>query len=339
MDGHSELISQNNCFSWSLSNENVGTIDHNGVFTAGKVPLTEGNIEIKYNNTVKIIPVTIKGETYAPEFYHNIDEFEFADGKVTLKISNHHNVLLDDSQITFKIDGTDTEFEYKDGILTYNCEDDFAKSTHRISVLIKNKFDNITLEFFEIKGNSSTNVFSDTDNNWAKDIIAYMNSQGVVNGYTEKDGTVVFKPQDNMTRAQFAVMISNYLKVDFENYENVELPFADAMSIPDWAIKQVKAMYKEGVISGRQNGDTVVFDPNSLLTRSEAAVMLSRILPKGLLKAKINFADNENIPSWAVDGISVLVKLKALNGYEDNTILPNNKITRAECAKLLYSIF
>ena len=46
-----------------------------------------------------------------------------------------------------------------------------------------------------------------------------------------------------------------------------------------------------------------------------------------------------DIPSWAEEGIGVLVNLKAMNGYEDNTILPLNFITRAECAKLLYSIF
>ena len=339
MDGHSELISQNGCFNWSVSNKMIGTIDQQGVFTAGKVPLTEGNIEIKFNDTVKKIPVTIKGKTDAPEFYHNIDEFEFKDGKITLKISNYHNILLDKSQINFKIDGEQKEFEFENGTLTYNCQDGFADSTHRVSALIQNKFDNITLEFFEIKGNSGNNVFSDTENNWAKDIIAYMNKQGVVNGYTEKDDTVVFKPQDNMTRAQFAVMISNYLKIDLKKYENVELPFDDAELIPDWAIKQVKAMYKEGIISGRQNGDTLVFDSNALLTRAEASVMLFRILPKGLKKATINFADKDKIPTWATDGISVLVNLKALNGYEDNTILPDKNITRAECAKLLYSIF
>ncbi|MBQ4543179.1 MAG: S-layer homology domain-containing protein, partial [Clostridia bacterium] len=98
-------------------------------------------------------------------------------------------------------------------------------------------------------------------------------------------------------------------------------------------------MYKEGIISGRQNGDTVVFDSNALLTRAEAAVMLSRILPEGLKKASVDFSDKADIPTWATDGIAVLVNLKALNGYQDNTILPNNNITRAECAKLLYSIF
>ncbi|MBQ2754547.1 MAG: S-layer homology domain-containing protein [Clostridia bacterium] len=339
MDGHSQLISQNNCFEWSVSDEKLGSIDQNGVFTAGKVPFTEGNIEIKYNDTIRTIPVSIKGETDAPEFYHNIDEFKFEDGKITIKISNEHNILLDKSQITFKTDGEEKEFGFEDGILTFDFEDGLKDCTHRVSVLIKNKFDNITLQFFEIKGINSTNVFSDTQNNWAKDIIAYMNSQGVVNGYTEQDGTVVFKPQDNMTRAQFAVMISNYLKIDLSSYENVELPFADAESIPQWAINQVKAMYKEGIISGRQNGDTVVFDSNALLTRAEAAVMLSRILPEGLKKASVDFSDKADIPTWATDGIAVLVNLKALNGYQDNTILPNNNITRAECAKLLYSIF
>ena len=52
----------------------------------------------------------------------------------------------------------------------------------------------------------------------------------------------------------------------------------------------------------------------------------------------LSFTDKEDIPSWAEDGIKTLVSLGAMNGYSDGSILPLGLLTKAEAAKLLYSI-
>ena len=100
-----------------------------------------------------------------------------------------------------------------------------------------------------------------------------------------------------MTRAQFAVMIANYTGVNLSDYTSVSLPFNDAAQISDWAISQIKAMYKLGIIAGRQSDDGVYFDSNALLTRAEAAAIISRIMPEGLQKQILPFPMRRKFPT------------------------------------------
>lgn len=63
---------------------------------------------------------------------------------------------------------------------------------------------------------STPNPFYDTENHWAKDIIADMAATGIISGF-EEDGKMIFKPDNNMTRAEFASMIANYKNLIFQN--------------------------------------------------------------------------------------------------------------------------
>lgn len=332
---NSLLVSQNSCYSWSV-NGDIGTITADGLFTANDTPQKKGEIVITAGDTQKKIPVTIKGNTDAPEYFHKIENFAYNDGKISMCITNEKGISVNKDGISLKIDGKPTAFEFSDGVISCDFEQD--GKTHRISVSARNELENTTAAYFEIKGDSGKNVFSDTADSWAKDIITYMNSRGVINGYFE-NGSQVFRPGDNMTRAQFAVMIANYTGVNLSDYTSVSLPFNDAAQISDWAISQIKAMYKLGIIAGRQSDDGVYFDSNALLTRAEAAAIISRIMPEGLQKANLAFSDAAQIPDWAKDGMAVLTGVGALGGYSDNTVLPQKNITRAECAKLLYSVY
>ncbi len=182
------------------------------------------------------------------------------------------------------------------------------------------------------------NPFYDTEGHWAQDIITDMAAKGVINGQ-EEDGRMVFKPDNNMTRAEFASMIVNYKQLDLSTYENVTLDFTDAGNIPLWAQNAVKAAYSEGIILGRVNDDgTSEFAPYDNITRAEAMTILGRILPEETDLPNLPFADNNDIPNWAYEGLQKLYSIGIISGYEDNTILPNNNIKRAEAATMLYRI-
>lgn len=58
------------------------------------------------------------------------------------------------------------------------------------------------------KGEDLMPVFSDTDGHWAEEVICDLAAQGIVNGYG--DGS--FKPDENITRAEVAVMLSRVMK-------------------------------------------------------------------------------------------------------------------------------
>ena len=185
---------------------------------------------------------------------------------------------------------------------------------------------------------STPNPFYDTENHWAKDIIADMAATGIISGF-EEDGKMIFKPDNNMTRAEFASMIANYKKLDFSKYDDVKLDFTDNDIIPLWAVSAVKAVYKEGIILGRVNDDgTSTFAPYDNITRAEAMTILGRILPNNDDLPNLPFADKNDIPQWAEEGVSKLYSTGIVSGYEDNTILPNNNMKRAEAATMLYKI-
>ena len=95
-------------------------------------------------------------------------------------------------------------------------------------------------------------------------------------------------------------------------------------------------MSKLGYISGRSddNGKTTYFDPESTITRAEAFTIIGRILgAEG--DGKLGFTDSDKVPEWARAAVATLTNSGVIQGFEDNTIRPNNPITRAESAILI----
>lgn len=181
--------------------------------------------------------------------------------------------------------------------------------------------------------------FADTLDHWARAIIDKMADTGIIAGM-EEDGVPVFKPENKITRAEFASMIVRYMGLDLDSYSYDELIFADADEIPLWAQNAIKAAYSEGYILGRSNDDgETEFAPYDNITRAEAMTILGRILPDDTpYLDNVAFADSGDIPEWAQEGIKKLYTLGVVSGYEDNTILPLNNMNRAEAAAMLYKL-
>ena len=178
-------------------------------------------------------------------------------------------------------------------------------------------------------------VFEDTKNHWAKETIEKMASEGVINGFYE-NGVSLFRPDSNITRIQFAALVSKAMGISDTDYAFAELRFTDSDKIQPWAVGYVKAMSKLGYISGRSddNGKTVYFDPESTITRAEAFTIIGRILgAEG--DGKLGFTDSDKVPEWARAAVATLTNSGVIQGFEDNTIRPNNPITRAESAILI----
>ena len=102
--------------------------------------------------------------------------------------------------------------------------------------------------------------------------VAWAQSKGIVNGRTE----TTFDPEGNITRAEFAVMLYRYLEANMlelpvNNYSN---PVDDDL-IPSYATEAVAALFRAGVVNGREDGR---FDPKAKITRAEAAAMLDRFI-------------------------------------------------------------
>lgn len=178
-------------------------------------------------------------------------------------------------------------------------------------------------------------VFSDTTEHWARDMIRYMAERGAVNGY-ETDGGKIFMPDNSITRGEFAVMLAGYLSLDTTAYENDEKVFDD--EIPAWALGSINAMYSLGFVSGKQSDNGLFFAPADKITRAEAAAIIGRTLPFLTDEADVGFTDAAKIPDWASTFVARLVSAGIISGYEDNTLRPQNAVTRAEAVTMLYKV-
>ena len=184
----------------------------------------------------------------------------------------------------------------------------------------------------------NVSVFADTQTHWAREIINEMVKTGVINGM-EENGVMVFKPDNNITRAEFASMIVRYKGLDTGKYSGNSLDFTDSADIPSWALNAVKAACAEGYIFGKTDEYGARFAPYDQITRVEAMSVLSRILPDDMpYFDNIGFTDSADIPSWALNDVKKLYTLGVVSGYDDGTLMPLNCMTRAEAAAMLYKI-
>ena len=173
--------------------------------------------------------------------------------------------------------------------------------------------------------------FSDINDYWAATYVDFLYNADITTGYS--DGS--FRPNQNISRAQFAVMLYRYLKLDESKYADVSLPFADLDIIPEYAIPAVKALYTEGVISGAEKNGRLYFNPNNALTRAQAAAMIGRTQAKGYA---LTFTDSAQIPTYAAYYIRAMVGQGVINGYSDGSFKPHSNITRGQMAKILYNL-
>lgn len=165
----------------------------------------------------------------------------------------------------------------------------------------------------------------DIENHWAKNEILRLVKKGIIKGY---DGGV-FKPENNLTRAEFAVIITRVLGLESQGTDS---NFTDIDG--HWAKTNIDAVSKAGLILG----DSGKFRPNEYISRQELITIIGRA--EGFTKPVGTeiFNDDSQIASWAKDFVYVAKEKGILGGYPDNTIRPDNKVTRAEMAKIVNAI-
>ena len=204
----------------------------------------------------------------------------------------------------------------------------------RVTVTAVDASGNIGRASVDIPPYGVSHKFTDIDDYWAADYVDFLYNADITTGYS--DGT--FRPNQNISRAQFAVMLYRYLKLDANKYESVSLPFADLGQIPAYALPAAKALYSEGIITGSEKNGKLYFNPDSSLTRAQAAAMIGRTQAKGYAEVELTFTDNGKIPAYAAPYIRTMTAQGVISGYSDGSFKPNNNITRGQMAKILYNL-
>lgn len=138
-------------------------------------------------------------------------------------------------------------------------------------VVNRAEFTTMIARALKLEGEVSSLQFSDNDKigEWAKQSIQLAIAAGIISGYEDQS----FRPTNNISRAEVAVMMIKALGVEPE--EKYELTFADADKIPAYAKKYVAAAVKLGLIAGVGNNE---FAPTKAATRAEAVTFNLRVI-------------------------------------------------------------
>lgn len=186
-----------------------------------------------------------------------------------------------------------------------------------------------------------TNRYTDMNAHWSSYYVNALSFMDILGGSEDLHGNLVFRPDDFLTREQFAKVLSAYLKIDLTKYADVSLDFDDAAEISPWALPYVKAAVGAGLMRGRATvRDTVEFAPRAEITRQEAIYVLGGQLGEAYDSAdRPLFTDDELIAPFARQNLLRAAEAGLLSGYEDGSIRPRGSITRAEAATLVLRLY
>ncbi|QUH27126.1 family 10 glycosylhydrolase [Serpentinicella alkaliphila] len=184
---------------------------------------------------------------------------------------------------------------------------------------------------------NQSRYFSDVNNQhaWAIKAIDNLYERGVINGV----GNGRFAPGNNITRADFLVMVMNSYNIELDS--NVTNNFADAGN--KYYTKYLGTAKRLGLVSGVGNN---LYSPETPITRQDMLVILHHVLDKlGALPVDNNvgrpfeeFKDINEIPSYALGAMKFFVRTGIVQG-EGNRLMPRTTATRAQTAQVLFNIY
>lgn len=174
-------------------------------------------------------------------------------------------------------------------------------------------------------GSVSAAQSNDYEGHWAQKQIESWLQQGYLKG--SGDGSV--RPDEAITRAEFVALTNRMWGITAEKpAEFSDLPESS------WAYAEFSKAMSAGYIEGYEGK----VRPNGLITRQEAAVIISRLLlledPSSAEVLSV-FTDYNEIADWSKLKVAAMVNIDAMKGYPDGSFRPNQPMTRAESITLL----
>ncbi len=193
-----------------------------------------------------------------------------------------------------------------------------------------------TLESKPIKAGCSPQslaqtAFSDVSSNyWAAQFIQQLSQRGVIAGFP--NGT--FRPEEAVTRAQFAAMVN---KAFPKSQQRQAIKFSDVPS-NYWASSAIGQAYSIGFLSGYPGNR---FQPNQAIPRQQVLVSLANGLgytPGGNTESTLKyFNDASKIANYARRPIAAATEKKIVVDYPNvKSLNPTATATRAQVAAFIY---
>ena len=163
---------------------------------------------------------------------------------------------------------------------------------------------------------------------WAKTYIEALASKNIIAGFP--DGS--FKPNEPVTRAQFAAIIAKAFQPPAKN-ANKEFPDVKSNF---WAYEVIQSASNGGFVSGYPDG---TFKPQQQIPRVQVLVSLANGL--GLNADNQNvlsiYSDASQIPQYATNSVAAATARQLVVNYPTlKQLNPNQQATRADVAAFVY---
>ncbi len=183
---------------------------------------------------------------------------------------------------------------------------------------------------------AQTTEFTDIAGHWAEKYIKDVANLGLIAGYPvgEMMDKFEFRPKNNATRQEVAILLCRMLGIEQHAFRNVSLTYSDSNDIPEWSYNYVKAAFALKIMVGSDNK----FNPTNQITRQEFFQAIANALNLDKAGAKnyslSKFKDANEVASWALLATKACVKAGIIVG-SNGELNPRDNITRAEIATIL----
>ncbi|NMB34902.1 MAG: S-layer homology domain-containing protein, partial [Firmicutes bacterium] len=196
-----------------------------------------------------------------------------------------------------------------------------AKRRKILSILVTAAFV-FAMVFGSVPAAGANPTLSDVEGHWAQSTIQSMVDEGIVGGYP--DGT--FKPDDSITRAEFATLVVKAFTLE----SGAGKVFDDTAD--HWASDVISTANHHGLVSGYSDTS---FGPDDPVTREQIAVVIVNATEVDSTEDSKQFTDSNQIADWAKESVDKATAVGLIAGYPDDTFKPKANATRAEAAVLL----
>lgn len=177
---------------------------------------------------------------------------------------------------------------------------------------------------YSLEENNSMD-FSDIKGHWAESNIKELVKKGIINGYVDKSGNKVFKPNEKITVSEFIKLVMSIENEEIRKIEKGE----------KWYIPYIEKAINEGVI---EKGEFKDYTRN--ITREEMArIVIKKEGEKSVKKDYKIFEyyipDYKEIKKENRDYVLKAYKEGIITGYSNREFNPKGKVSRAEATSVI----
>ncbi|MCM3269168.1 S-layer homology domain-containing protein [Paenibacillus elgii] len=198
----------------------------------------------------------------------------------------------------------------------------------------------------ETKSNISTGSsvssqrFTDVgDQHWAIKHVTKLASLGVIEGYEKGE----YRPENSVSQQEVIVMALRFMGLESEvtkSKAGTALPF----TVDNFFKPYVAYAIDHGLINIQEETAEGTNAKTAWGAKEASREWVAKLVIRAIGKQELanqqaqsssSFTDSKNFSSWAAGYINAAVSLKIVQGFEDNSFKPKDKVTRAQMATFL----